>query len=280
MGLPHFTLDLRAEFRAGVVDPWLSDHAAGLTPNPCVRCNGHVRLDAMLDFGKRLGAPVLATGHYARVTSEGLLQAAADNAKDQSYMLARLDPRAVARMRFPLGDLVKSQVREIAGDAGLPVAAKPDSQDLCFLAGTGRAAFLAKHGKLAERPGDVLDSSGRAIGRHRGAHGYTIGQRRELGVGGAEHPLYVLRTDVGSNTVVVGPREALHTTVVPVTDIVLHAAPERVNAVRLRYRSRPIGATVDGDVLRLNEAFDAAAPGQLAVLLDGDVVVGYATISK
>jgi tRNA-specific 2-thiouridylase len=280
MGLPHFTLDLRAEFRAGVVDPWMADHAAGLTPNPCVRCNGHVRLDAMLEFGERLGATALATGHYARITGDGLLRAAADPAKDQSYMLARLDPATVARMRFPLGELVKTEVREIAADAGLPVAAKPDSQDLCFLAGTGRQAFLAKHGSLTDRPGDVLDRAGRAIGRHRGAHGYTVGQRRGLGIGGSQDPLYVLGTDVTSNTVTVGPREALQTTTVPVCDVVLHAPAEHVGAVRLRYRSRPVGATLGNDELLLDEAFDAAAPGQLAVLLDGDVVVGYATITR
>ena len=280
MGLPHFTLDLRAEFRAGVVDPWLSDHAAGLTPNPCVRCNGHVRLDAMLDFGKRLGAPVLATGHYARVTNDGLLTAAADAAKDQSYMLARLDPATVTRMRFPLGELTKPEVRRLAEDAGLPVAAKPDSQDLCFLAGTGRQAFLAKHASLGDRPGDVVDRSGRAIGRHRGAHGYTVGQRRGLGIGGSPDPLYVLGTDIKSNTVTVGPLTALASTEVPVSEIVLHAPAERVTAARLRYRSKPVGARVDGNVLHLDEAFSGAAPGQLAVLLDGDVVVGYATISK
>jgi len=155
LGMPHLTLDLREEFRAGVVEPWLAEHAAGLTPNPCVRCNGHVRLDAMLDLADRLGAARLATGHYARITPDGLLRAAVDAAKDQSYMLAALAPASIARMRFPLGELTKPQVREIAEEAGLPVARKPDSQDLCFLAGTGRAAFLARHGALRDRPGDM-----------------------------------------------------------------------------------------------------------------------------
>src|SRR4051794_35230998 len=164
MRLPHFTLDLRAEFRAGVVEPWLRDHAAGLTPNPCVRCNGSVRLDAMLDFAERVGAERLATGHYARVTDDGLLRAAADPAKDQAYMLAALPAASLARMRFPLGELTKPEVRERAARAGLPVARRPESQDLCFLAGTGRREFLARHGGQRERPGRLVDGAGRTVG--------------------------------------------------------------------------------------------------------------------
>src|SRR5215218_6708264 len=182
MGLPHLTLDLRDAFAAGVVAPFLADHAAGLTPNPCVRCNGNVRLDAMLAFARRLGATELATGHYARVTPDGLLRAAADPAKDQSYMLAALAPESLARLRFPLGDLEKPRVRELAAEAGLAVAGKPDSQDLCFLAGTDRAAFLARHGGIRPRLGETVDRSGRVLGRHRGHHGFTVGQRRGIGV--------------------------------------------------------------------------------------------------
>ncbi len=279
MGLPHLTLDLRKEFRAGVVDPWLADHAAGLTPNPCVRCNGHVRLDAMLDLAQRLGAPTLATGHYARVTEAGLLRSAADPAKDQAYMLAALDPQTIARLRFPLGGLTKPEVRALAADAGLPVASKPDSQDLCFLAGTGRAAFLARHGGLGNRPGDMLDRRGNRVGRHRGQHGFTVGQRRGLGVGGAGEPLYVLRTDAEANTVVVGPREELATSAVELTDMRLHRAPEAVDAVRLRSHGAALPCRLEGDVARLARPTQGAAPGQAAVLLCGDVVVGCATIA-
>src|SRR6185295_20299301 len=188
------TLDLRSEFRAGVVDPWLAGHAAGETPNPCVGCNGHVRLDAMLAFAGSLGCPVLATGHYARVTEEGLLRCAADPAKDQAYMLCALSPATIARMRFPLGELTKPEGRALAAEADLPVASKADSQDLCFLAGTGRAAFLAKHGGVRERVGEIVDAAGNVIGRHRGHHGFTVGQRRGLGVA-TNQPLYVLRVD-------------------------------------------------------------------------------------
>src|SRR3954449_70865 len=194
MGLPHFTLDLREEFRAGVVEPWLRDHAAGLTPNPCIRCNGSVRLDAMLDFADRVGAGRLATGHYARLTDEGLLRCAADPAKDQAYMLAALPADSLRRMRFPLGALTKPEVRALAEEAELPVAQRPDSQDLCFLAGTGRREFLARHSGMRERPGRIVDRAGRTLGRHRGHTDFTVGQRRGIGLGGGE-PIYVLATD-------------------------------------------------------------------------------------
>jgi tRNA-specific 2-thiouridylase len=292
LGLPHLTLDLREEFRTGVVEPWVADHAAGLTPNPCVRCNGHVRLDAMLDLAERLGAADLATGHYARVAEHEdpagpLLGAAADPAKDQTYMLAALDPGSLARMRFPLGALTKPEVREIAREAGLPVAGRADSQDLCFLAGTDRARFLRRHGGLSEAEGEIVDQRGRTVGRHRGHHRYTVGQRRGLGVAGAE-PLYVLRTDAPRNRVVVGPRHALETRRVLVRDARLLRAGARVDRVRLRYHARALPARLgagavagahDELALELLEPAAGAAPGQLACLLDGELVVGWGWVA-
>ena len=280
MGVPHLTVDLRDAFRAGVVQPWLDDHAAGLTPNPCVRCNGSVRLDAMVDLATRLGAAALATGHYARVTDDGLLRAAADPAKDQSYMLAGLAPRTIARLRFPLGELTKDRVRAIAAEHGLPVASKPDSQDLCFLAGTGRARFLERHGGIGDRPGTIVDRRGTVVGRHRGAHRFTVGQRRGLEVGGATEPLYVLGTDVNARTVTVGTRAELATSTVRLRDVTLHRGAEVVEAVKLRYRTPPVACTLDGDTLLLAEPFSGVAPGQVAVLLRGDTVVGSGTISS
>ncbi len=280
MGLPHLTLDVRDAFRAGVVDPWMADHAAGLTPNPCVRCNGGVRLDAMLDLADRVGAATLATGHYARTDpASGLLRLAADPAKDQAYALAAVSPGALARLRFPLGELTKPDVRALAGEHALPVAATPDSQDLCFLAGTGRSAFLDRHGDLGEREGDVVDEAGTAVGRHRGAHLYTVGQRRGLGLtGGTGEPLFVLRTDVEANTVTVGPRAALATGTVRVRDARLHRPDAEVDAVKLRYRSAPVACALVGDEVRLREPVLGAAPGQTAVFLGGDRVLGCATI--
>jgi tRNA-uridine 2-sulfurtransferase len=279
MGLPHFTLDLRDEFRAGVVDPWLGAHADGLTPNPCVGCNGHVRLDAMLAFADRIGAATLTTGHYARRTPDGLLRQAADPAKDQSYMLAALRRASLARLRFPLGDLrSKADVRAIAHEADLPVAAKADSQDLCFLAGTGRARFLARHGALRERPGDIVDRAGRRLGRHRGHHHFTVGQRRGIGIGGEDEPLYVLATDARANTVTVGPRAALATTTVRIRGIRRHVDAGEPDAVKLRYRSPAVPCAVAGETIELWRPVHGVAPGQIACLLRGDVVVGCATI--
>jgi tRNA-specific 2-thiouridylase len=287
MGMAHLTLDLRAEFRAGVVDPFLADHAAGLTPNPCVGCNGHVRLDAMLEFAGALGAAELATGHYARRSADGLLRAAADPAKDQTYMLSAVDPATLARLRFPLGDLTKPAVRALAREAGLPVADQRESQDLCFLAGTGKASFLARHGGLGDRPGDLVDATGRVLGRHRGAHHFTVGQRRGIGVGAPE-PLYVLRTEIAANRVVVGPRTALATRTVALRGARLHRDAAEVDRVKLRYRSAPVPCRVAGAAapgphrrleLELGEPVDGAAPGQTACLLRGDVVVGWATIT-
>jgi tRNA-uridine 2-sulfurtransferase len=287
LGLPHFTLDLRAEFRAGVVEPFMASYAAGDTPNPCIGCNGNVRLDAMLEFADRLGATSLATGHYARV-EDGLLKLAADPAKDQTYMLAALSPESLARMRFPLGDYEKPQVREIAAQAGLPVASKVDSQDLCFLAGTSRARFLERHGELSPRPGEVVDPEGLVLGEHPGHELFTVGQRRGLGVYSSE-PLFVLDKDAVSNRVVVGPHERLLTDRVRVRGARLHRDGACVDRVKLRYRSQALPARIADSapagrhrelMLELEQPVAGAAPGQLACLMNGDLIVGWGTITR
>jgi tRNA-specific 2-thiouridylase len=292
MGLPHFTIDLRGEFRAGVVEPFIEGYRGGETPNPCVGCNGHVRLDAMLELAERLGCDYLATGHYARTAEPDhpagpLLRAAADPAKDQTYMLAGLSPASLARMRFPLGDLTKPQVRRLAADAALPVAAKAESQDLCFLAGTDRARFLAVHGNLRDLPGAIIGPDGSVLGHHRGHHRFTVGQRRGIGVAGKE-PMYVLQKDAASNTVVVGTRAALQQTHVPIRGAVLHRPGGRVDQVKLRYRSRPHAASLVGDpqpgrhrrlMLELHEPAFGVAPGQVACLMAGELVVGWGAIA-
>ncbi|HEY3191932.1 MAG TPA: tRNA 2-thiouridine(34) synthase MnmA, partial [Solirubrobacterales bacterium] len=206
LGVPHLTLDLEREFRAGVVGPFLRGYSEGRTPNPCVLCNGELRIDAMIALADRLGATRLATGHYARIADDGagpLLAGAADPAKDQTYMLSALRPESLQRLRFPLGELTKPRVREIAARAGLEVAGRAESQDLCFLAGQGKREFLRRHAGLEDRPGDVVDRSGRRLGGHNGHHNFTVGQRRGLGVGGGD-PLYVLATDPAANRVVAG----------------------------------------------------------------------------
>jgi tRNA-specific 2-thiouridylase len=294
MGLAHLTLDLREEFRRGVVAPFIAGYTAGETPNPCVGCNGHVRLDALIEFGGQLGCDHLATGHYARLAEVDdergpLLRVAADPAKDQTYMLAALGPGSLARMQFPLGDLTKAQVRERAAEVGLPVAAKPDSQDLCFLAGTDRARFLARHGGVGDRPGPLVDGEGRRLGSHAGQHRFTVGQRRGLGVASTE-PLYVLDRDAASNRVVVGPAAALARERVRLRGVTLRREGTRVDRVKLRYRSPALPAVVEpAEVppgmfrnldLRLAEAAHGVAPGQLACLMDGELVVGWGTIAR
>jgi tRNA-specific 2-thiouridylase len=292
MDIPHLTMDLEEVFRATVVDDFLAGHAAGRTPNPCVRCNGLVRLDAMADLAGRLGVARLATGHYARIATDGdvpRLVAPRDASKDQTYMLSAVAPRTLARLRFPLAELTKAEVRRIAADAELPVASKPESQDLCFLAGEGKRSFLARHARLPEREGEVVDRAGRILGRHRGHHNFTVGQRRGLGIA-ADAPLYVLETDAEANRVVVGSREGLEIDRVLVRDAVLNSDGETVDRVRLRYRSRPLACTLEGGgapprrgrhrelVVRLTEPAAAVAPGQTASLMEGDAVVGYGII--
>jgi tRNA-specific 2-thiouridylase len=289
LGIPHFTLDLEPQFRAAVVDRFVSGYRAGRTPNPCVVCNGELRIDAMLALAGRLGCSALATGHYARLHDDGdgpLLAAAVDGAKDQSYMLSGLRPATLARLRFPLAELTKREVRAIAAEARLAVASKSESQDLCFLAGEGKRSFLARHGGLRERRGAIVDADGRRLGEHDGHHQFTVGQRRGLGLGASE-PLYVLATDAATNRVVVGPRERLATRTVRVREATLHRPGGRVDRVRLRYHAPalaceapPVPAGEHAELeLELGEAAYGVAPGQTACLMSGDAVVGRATIA-
>jgi tRNA-specific 2-thiouridylase len=281
LGLPHVTLDLREEFRRAVVEPFVRSYAAGETPNPCIRCNGSFRFAELLDFAGRAGAARLATGHYARIVRyEGrlLLARGADSDKDQSYMLARLDPRFLERLWFPLGGQTKAQTRAEAERAGLAVARRAESQEACFLAGGDYRDFLERHG-LGSADGPVVDEDGHELGRHSGFWRFTAGQRRGLGIVAAE-PFYALRSEPGTNTVVVGPRGALATRVIEARGR-LYIPVSRAE-VKVRHRSPAVGAEVipteSGFRLRLDQAVYGVAPGQAAVLYDGDAVVGAGTI--
>jgi tRNA-uridine 2-sulfurtransferase len=295
MGLAHFTLDVRERFRAEVVDDFLAEYAGGRTPNPCVRCNGLVRFDAMLAAAGALGAARLATGHYARVTQDSqgpLLRAAADPRKDQSYMLARLGPGELERLSFPLGEISKDRVRELAREAGLPVADKRESQDLCFVAGMGTRRFMRRHGgasvDLAAEGGDIVAEDGTVLGRHAGHHHFTVGQRRGIGVA-AEEPLYVIAKEAAGNRVVVGPRSRLARNRVRIRGASLHRDAATVDGVRLRYRSSPVPCRVADRraagshsllELELGGSVEAVAPGQTACLLSGDRVVGAGVVAE
>jgi tRNA-uridine 2-sulfurtransferase len=284
LGLPHVTLDLRAGFRRAVVGPFVSGYARGETPNPCIRCNGSFRFAALLAFARRVGAAKLVTGHYARLADHRgrlLLARGTDSAKDQSYMLARLDPRLLPRLWFPLGDQGKDMTRAEASAAGLDAAGRPESQEACFLAGDDYRAFLARHG-LPAREGPIVDESGRELGRHDGFWRFTPGQRRGLGVAVGE-PLYTLRSDSQANTVVVGPRGSLARRNVGARSGRLFVPADRVDA-KLRYRSPATSATVTaegrGFRLLLDEPAYGVAVGQAAVLYEGDAVVGAGLISS
>jgi tRNA-specific 2-thiouridylase len=283
LGVPHVTLDLREDFRRAVVDPFVRGYERGETPNPCLRCNGAFRFGRLLAFARHAGADTLATGHYARVVEHGgqrLLARAVDLDKDQSYMLAQLDPAKLERIVFPLGEQTKAETRAEAERAGLAVAHRGESQEACFLAGDDYRAFLERRG-LAAREGALVDEDGRELGRHSGHWRFTPGQRRGLGLA-APQPLYALRSDARTNIVVVGPRSSLARTTVDARGR-LHLPVERAD-VKLRYRSEPVSAhveaTAEGFRLRLEEPSYGVAPGQAAVLYDGDIVVGAGVIRR
>jgi tRNA-specific 2-thiouridylase len=283
LGLPHVTLDLRDAFRRAVVAPFVAGYTRGETPNPCIRCNGSFRFAALLAFTRRIGAQKLVTGHYARLAEHRgrlLLARAVDEGKDQSYMLARLDPRLLPRLWFPLGDQGKDDTRSEARSAGLDVADRPESQEACFLGGADYRDFLARQG-IAAHEGAVVDEDGRELGRHDGFWRFTPGQRKGLGVATGS-PVYALAADPRTNTVVVGPRESLARTAISARSGRLFVPVERVEA-KLRYRSPASPATVAADGhgfrLELDAPAYGVAVGQAAVLYEEDAVVGAGLIS-
>jgi len=277
LGLPHVTLDLREEFRRAVVAPFVRGYARGETPNPCIRCNGSFRFAELLAFAERAGASRLATGHYARIVEHRgrrLLARGHDPGKDQTYMLARLDPRLLDRIWFPLGEQTKEETRAEAGRAGLAAARRTESQEACFLGGGDYRDFLGRHG-VEQAEGEILDEQGRRLGSHDGFWRFTPGQRRGIGVA-AGKPLYVLRTDSGANAVVVGPRESLAVETISARGR-LYVRVNRAE-VKWRYRSPAVPAAVEetehGFRLLLDAPAYGVAAGQAAVLYEDDVVVG------
>jgi len=292
IGIPYYVVNHEQRFEQEVVRPFVSEYLSGRTPIPCSLCNNHLKFDQLLITARQIGAERLATGHYARIEFDSaggrwLLKRAVDSSRDQTYFLFGLSQDQLSRTLFPLGGLLKSEVREIARRHGLALADKPDSQEICFVPGGDYKkfldAYLAEHGEsLPETAGELVSSSGEVLGMHSGIHNFTVGQRKGLGVATGS-PLYVLQINGERRQVVVGGGEQLYSRS-------LHA--KRVNwialerptstlrlGVKIRHRHEPAGATVeatsaDEAVVSFHQPQRAITPGQAAVFYDGDVVVG------
>lgn len=293
LGIPHCVLDFSAEFRENVIDKFVRCYECGLTPSPCIDCNRTMKFGCMLDHARDLGCEYVASGHYAQIRQDPdsgrfLLCKAADLPKDQSYFLACLSQEQLAHIRFPLGELTKHQVRAIAEEHSFVNAKKHDSQDICFVPDGDYPAFLERCTGKTYPCGDFLDQDGKVVGTHRGAVAYTLGQRKGLGLAMGE-PVYVCAKDMDANTVTVGPNEALMRKAFRADSWVWYPFPELTSPMRIcaKTRSRqveqPATAYPEGNgVVRVE--FDdpqrAITPGQLAVLYDGDVVVGGGTITE
>ncbi len=284
LGVAHYTFDRRALFREKVVDRFVRDYAEGRTPSPCVRCNESVKLGPLYEIGRRLGASHVATGHYARVERDGdgvRLRAATDRDRDQSYFLWPAPREALRALVLPLGAMTKPEARAAAARAGLSIASKPDSTDLCFVEGGDYASFVER--RAAVRPGPIETVEGRVVGEHGGVHAFTVGQRRGVGAGGAAR--YVLRIVPERAAVIVGGADEALSRDVRVEGLrwLSRDVPDRVT-VRLRYRHPGVAARVErveGDRawLSLEAPQRGVAPGQAAVMYDGDRVVGGAWIT-
>jgi tRNA-uridine 2-sulfurtransferase len=290
LGIPFYVWDLADRFREDVVEDFVAEYAAGRTPNPCLRCNEKIKFSAVLDRARALGFDAVATGHHARL-ADGELRRSVDAAKDQSYVLGVLTPEQLAAAMFPLGGMTKDRVREIAAERGFAVAAKPDSHDICFIPDGDTRGFLAR--RLGSRPGPMVDAAtGATVGEHDGTYGFTVGQRKGLGVAvGDQQPRYVLAIEPVTRTVTIGtPDLAGVTEVVTAAPTWTGATPERPfrAEVQLRAHATPVACEVDvtddgGLLLRLAEEQRGVAPGQSAVLYEpdpvrGDRVIGQAAV--
>ena len=297
MGFPHYVLDYESAFREAVIDEFADSYLGGATPVPCIRCNERVKFRDLLETARELDADCMATGHYIRRrmgTAGPELHRAADPARDQSYFLFSTTPEQLEYLRFPLGGLAsKAETRALAERFGLGVADKPDSQDICFVPNGDYASVIEKLRPGAADPGEIVDASGRVLGGHRGVIHYTVGQRRGLGIGGLEEPLYVVRLDVDARRVVVGPKAMLATRTVPVREInwlgdgALEPGSEIALSVRVRSTRPPREA-----VLRASSATEATvellapeegvSPGQACVFYEpgGTRVLGGGWIAR
>jgi tRNA-uridine 2-sulfurtransferase len=284
LGIAHYVFDHESRFRESVIDHFADEYMAGRTPIPCVRCNMGVKFTDLFRLAKELGADCLATGHYVRRVDgdQGAeLHRAADAARDQSYFLFATTQSQLDYLRFPLGGMPKTQVRAIAQELGLVVALKPDSQDICFVPDGDYASVVRKVRPDADTGGDIVHLDGRVLGQHKGMIHYTVGQRKGLEVGGQPAPLYVVRLDAATRRVIVGPREALAVDAARVVDANwLGDVDGRKISAKVRSMAKPVAAILDGEWLRFEAAEYGVAPGQAAVLYDGDRVLGGGWIEE
>lgn len=293
LGIPHYVFNFQDAFREQVIEKFVKCYEQGLTPNPCIDCNRHLKFDVLLRRAQVLGCDYVVSGHYARIrqdpeTGRYLLYKAQDKAKDQTYFLACLSQEQLEHILFPLGELTKTEVRQIAQENGFVTARKHDSQDICFVPDGDYGAFLERYTGKAYPQGDYLNLDGQVVGRHQGAVRYTLGQRKGLGIAlGA--PVYVCRKDMAANTVTVGPSEALFSPALRATDWVWFPFDQLTEPMRITAKTRHSqleqSATVypeEGGFARV--VFDqpqrAVTPGQAVVLYQGDLVVGGGTITE
>ncbi|KKC25839.1 tRNA 2-thiouridine(34) synthase MnmA [Sphingomonas sp. SRS2] len=285
LGIAHYVFDYESRFRDSVIADFADEYAAGRTPIPCVRCNQGVKFTDLFGIARDLGADCLATGHYVRrVIGQGKraeLHRAVDPARDQSYFLFATTQAQLDYLRFPLGGMPKPRVREIAAELGLGVAAKPDSQDICFVPDGDYASIVRKLRPEAADEGDIVDLQGRVLGRHKGLIHFTVGQRRGIEIGGSPEPLYVVRLEPAAKRLVVGPRRALAVSAAMLEDINwIGDGHEGPITAKVRSLAKPVPAHFDDGVLHFDQPEYGVAPGQAAVLYAGDRVLGGGWISQ
>lgn len=280
LGIAHFVIDMESRFREAVIDNFVDAYAKGRTPVPCVECNRTVKFTDLIALARELGTEALLTGHYVQRTDGPELHRGADPGKDQSYFLWTTTREQLDYLRFPLGGLAKAETRALAEAFDLVVAAKPDSQDICFVPGGDYAAVVERIRPELATPGDIVDAAGSVLGRHNGIHRFTVGQRRGLDLGGQAEPLYVIGIDAAAGRVIAGPRRALAVKGVRLEGLNSLGPVDGRLMVKVRSMAPLAAARLDGETLWFDEAQYGVAPGQAAVAYIGDRLVAGATMAQ
>lgn len=285
--IKHYILDLQKEFKQEIIDNFINSYISAKTPNPCILCNEKIKFGLLLDYAIKLGFDCIATGHYAKIDEENgiyYLKKPVDDSKDQTYFLYRLTQKQLSKILFPLGNYTKTQIRDIAQKANLPVATKPDSQEICFIEKSYHE-FLQKNIKDFNKrisPGYIVDKNGKKLGKHKGLIYYTIGQRSGLGITTPE-PVYVLRLDIATNTIVIGTKNDVYSKVAKIENISYTNLPleKPFHAdVKIRRMHKPAKALIDKNIIIFEEEQASITPGQSAVFYDKDCILGGGIITQ